>query len=103
MTGRPYLMRFLGFGFRRPKNLVAGLDVAGTVVAVGSDEARFKAGDEVFGISRGSFAEYAAARADKLAHKPAGLSFEQAAVVPISGAPPSRPCAPGASRQDRRF
>jgi NADPH:quinone reductase-like Zn-dependent oxidoreductase len=85
MTGKPYLMRIMGFGFRRPKNRVAGLDVAGTVVAVGSDVARFKASDEVFGISRGSFAEYAAAREDKLAHKPAGLSFEQAAVVPISG------------------
>jgi NADPH:quinone reductase-like Zn-dependent oxidoreductase len=86
MTGQPYLMRIMGFGFRRPKNLVAGLDVAGTVEAVGSDVTRFKAGDEVFGISRGSYAEYAAVREDKLAFKPAGLSFEQAAVVPISGA-----------------
>jgi NADPH:quinone reductase-like Zn-dependent oxidoreductase len=85
MTGQPYLMRIMGFGFRHPKNPVAGLDVAGTVVAVGSDVTRFKAGEEVFGISRGSFAEYAAAQEDKLAHKPAGLSFEQAAVVPISG------------------
>jgi NADPH:quinone reductase-like Zn-dependent oxidoreductase len=84
MTGQPYLMRVMGFGFRGPKNPVAGLDVAGTVVAVGSDVTRFQVGDEVFGISRGSFAEYAAAREDKLAHKPAGLSFEQAAVVPVS-------------------
>jgi NADPH:quinone reductase-like Zn-dependent oxidoreductase len=74
----------MGFGFRRPKNPVPGLDVAGTVVAVGSAVTRFQAGDEVFGIGRGSFAEYAAAREDKLAHKPAGLTFEQAAVVPIS-------------------
>src|SRR5438270_7463491 len=85
MAGRPYLMRIMGFGFRRPKNLVAGLDVAGTVAAVGAEVTRFKAGDDVFGISRGSFAEYAAAPEDKLAHKPAGLSFEQAAVVPVSG------------------
>src|SRR5436309_5936401 len=85
MTGQPYLMRVMGFGFRRPKNRVAGLDVAGTVVAVGSDVTRFQVGDEVFGISRGSFAEYAPVREDKLARKPAGLSFEQAAVVPISG------------------
>lgn len=85
MTGRPYLMRIMGFGFRRPKNRVPGLDVAGTVVAVGSEVTRFQPGDEVFGISRGSFAEYAAAREDKLAHKPASLTFEQAAVVPISG------------------
>jgi len=84
MTGRPYLIRVLGFGFRGPKNPVPGLDVAGTVVTVGSDVTRFQVGDEVFGISRGSFAEYAAAREDKLAHKPAGLSFEQAAVVPVS-------------------
>jgi NADPH:quinone reductase-like Zn-dependent oxidoreductase len=85
MTGQPYLMRVMGFGFRRPKNRVAGLDVAGTVVAVGAEVTRFRAGDEVFGIARGSFAEYAAAREDKLAHKPVNLSLEQAAVVPISG------------------
>lgn len=85
MRGQPYLMRIMGFGFRGPKNRVPGLDVAGTVVAVGSDVTRFQVGDEVFGIARGSFAEYAAAREDKLAHKPAGLSFEQAAVVSVSG------------------
>ena len=84
MTGKPYLMRIMGFGFRGPKNRVAGLDVAGTVVAVGSAVTRFAAGDEVFGASRGSFAEYAAAREDKLAHKPANCTFEQAAVAGIS-------------------
>ena len=85
MAGKPYLMRIIGFGFRRPKNLVPGLDVSGTVVLVGSEVTRFQPGDEVFGISRGGFAEYAAVREDKLAHKPTNLSFEQAAVVPISG------------------
>lgn len=85
MAGKPYLMRIIGFGFRRPKNRVPGLDAAGTVVAVGSDVTRFQPGDEVFGMSRGAFAEYAAVREDKLAHKPANLSFEEAAVVPISG------------------
>ena len=85
MTGTPYLMRIIGFGLRRPKNRVPGIDVAGTVVAVGSAVTSFKVGDEVFGMSRGSFAEYAAARADKLAHKPANVTFEQAAVVGISG------------------
>ena len=74
-----------GFRFRGPKNRVPGLDVAGTVAAVGGDVSRFKVGDEVFGISRGSFAEYAAAREDKLVRKPAGLSFEHAAVVAVSG------------------
>jgi NADPH:quinone reductase-like Zn-dependent oxidoreductase len=85
MRGEPYLVRILGFGFRGPKNRVPGLDVAGTVVAVGADVTGFQAGDEVFGISHGSFAEYAAARQDKLVRKPAGLSFEQAAVVAVSG------------------
>ena len=84
MTGKPYLMRIAGLGFRGPKDRVPGRDLAGTVAAVGSAVTRFAVGDEVYGIGRGSFAEYAVARADKLAHKPASLSFEQAAVVPIS-------------------
>jgi len=85
MAGRPYLMRVIGFGFRGPKNRVPGIDVAGTVVAVGAAVTKFAVGDEVFGISRGAFAEFAAAREDKLAPKPANLTFEQAAVVPVSG------------------
>ncbi len=84
MTGRPYLMRLMGFGFRRPNNRIAGLDVAGTVVAVGSGITRFKVGDAVFGIAEGSFAELALAREDKLARKPSALSFEQAAVCGVS-------------------
>ncbi|HEY8212434.1 MAG TPA: NAD(P)-dependent alcohol dehydrogenase, partial [Myxococcaceae bacterium] len=86
MTGKPYLMRLMGFGFRRPKNPVMGLEVSGTVAAVGASVTRFKVGDEVFGIGQGTFAEYARAREDKLARKPATLTFEQAAVVGISGA-----------------
>jgi NADPH:quinone reductase-like Zn-dependent oxidoreductase len=85
MTGRPYLMRVIGFGVRGPKNRVPGLDAAGTVVAVGSGVTRFAVGDRVFGVTRGSFAEYAAAREDKLARMPQNLTFEQAAVVPVSG------------------
>lgn len=85
MSGQPYLMRVIGFGFRRPKNRVPGLDVAGTVAAVGTAVTRFSVGDEVYGVARGSYAEYAAAHEDKLARKPAGLTFEQAAVVPVSG------------------
>ena len=85
MAGQPYLMRLLGSGFRGPRNRVPGLDVAGTVVAVGPEVTRFAAGDEVFGVARGSFAEYAAAREDMLARKPAALSFEQAAAVAVSG------------------
>jgi NADPH:quinone reductase-like Zn-dependent oxidoreductase len=85
MAGQPYLMRLLGFGFRGPRNRVPGLDVAGTVAAVGPAVTRFAAGDEVFGIARGSFAEYAAARERTLARKPAAVSFEQAAAVAVSG------------------
>ena len=84
MTGRPYLMRIMGFGLRSPKNRVPGRAVAGTVVAVGANVTRFTVGDEVFGVSRGAFADYAAASEDKLAHKPSTLTFEQAAAVPIS-------------------
>lgn len=85
MSGLPYFMRIMGFGFRRPKNPVAGLDVAGTVEALGAEVRDFAVGDEVFGISRGSFAEHAAVRQEKLSPKPAALDFEHAAVVPISG------------------
>jgi NADPH:quinone reductase-like Zn-dependent oxidoreductase len=83
MTGRPYLLRLVA-GVRAPRQPVAGLDVAGTVVAVGPGVTRFRVGDEVFGFGRGTFAEYTAAREDKLARMPAGLTFEQAAVVPVS-------------------
>jgi len=85
MTGEPYLMRLFGYGVRKPKNPVPGQDVAGTVVGIGPDVTRFSVGDDVFGVARGSFAQYAVAREDKLAHKPASLSFEQAAAMPISG------------------
>jgi NADPH:quinone reductase-like Zn-dependent oxidoreductase len=86
MTGKPYLMRIAGLGFRGPKDRVLGRDLAGTVVAVGADVSRFEVGDEVYGVGRGAFAQYAVVREDKLARKPATLSFEQAAVVPISAA-----------------
>lgn len=85
MAGLPFLIRLTGFGVTQPKNPVPGTDVAGRVAAVGADVTRFTVGDEVFGIASGAYAEYAAARESKLAHKPAGLSFEQAAVVAISG------------------
>ncbi len=84
MTGLPYLMRVMGFGLRAPKARVRGTDVAGTVEAVGKNVTRFQAGDDVFGTCDGSFAEYARAREDKLAPKPANLTFEQAATVPTS-------------------
>jgi NADPH:quinone reductase-like Zn-dependent oxidoreductase len=82
MTGLPYLVRLAGP--RRPRDRVRGMDVAGTVDRVGAQVTGFSVGDEVFGICEGSLAEYAVARADKLAHKPAGIGFEEAAVVPVS-------------------
>ena len=85
MVGMPYAMRLVGFGIRAPKNPLLGYDVAGRVEAVGANVSEFREGDEVFGTCRGSFAEYAAARADRLASKPGNVSFEQAAAVPISG------------------
>jgi NADPH:quinone reductase-like Zn-dependent oxidoreductase len=84
MAGQPYLIR-LASGLRAPSNPVPGLDVAGTVVAAGADVTGFAVGEEVFGIGRGSFAEYACARPGKLVRKPAGLAFARAAVVAVSG------------------
>ncbi len=83
MTGKPYALR-LALGFRGPKNPVPGLDLAGTVEAVGPEVTRFAVGDQVFGVGKGSFAEYALAGEDHLALKPASISFEQAGVVPVS-------------------
>jgi NADPH:quinone reductase-like Zn-dependent oxidoreductase len=84
VTGLPYLLRIVGFGLRRPKTRVPGLDVAGRVEAVGRNVIRFQPGDEVFGTCAGSYAEYACARQDKFAPKPANVTFEQAAAVPTS-------------------
>jgi NADPH:quinone reductase-like Zn-dependent oxidoreductase len=85
MTGLPYPIRLAGYGLRAPKNPVLGMDLAGVVEAVGKDVTRFQPGDAVFGIGKGAFAEYARVPENKLAPKPANLSFEQAAAVAISG------------------
>jgi NADPH:quinone reductase-like Zn-dependent oxidoreductase len=85
MAGMPYAMRLAGFGLRAPKNAWLGYDVAGRVEAVGAHAGAFRPGDAVFGTCRGSFAEYAVARADRLALKPDEVSFEQAAATPTSG------------------
>jgi NADPH:quinone reductase-like Zn-dependent oxidoreductase len=85
MTGKPFPVRLAGYGLRAPKNPVLGSDLAGVVEEVGKGVSRFAPGDEVLGIGKGTFAEYAAARQDKLAPMPADLSAEQAAVVPVSG------------------
>jgi NADPH:quinone reductase-like Zn-dependent oxidoreductase len=87
MAGLPYFLRLIipDLGLRAPKSPVPGSDVAGVVAAVGKDVTRFQPGDGVFGIGKGSYAEYTGVTEDKLAAKAANLSFEQAAVVPISG------------------
>jgi NADPH:quinone reductase-like Zn-dependent oxidoreductase len=84
MTGTPYAIRLVS-GLRTPKQRVRGQDVAGEIEAIGDDVHAFRPGDEVFGIGNGTFAEYATARPDKIAPKPANLGFEEAATVPTTG------------------
>jgi NADPH:quinone reductase-like Zn-dependent oxidoreductase len=85
MTGMPYMAR-LAIGFRRPKVAIRGWDVAGIVEAIGANVTGFQPGDDVMGSAEaGSFAELAVTQPDKLVLKPANLTFERAAAVPISG------------------
>lgn len=83
MRGIPYVVR-LGNGLRKPHDLRLGVDMAGVVEAVGSRVTRFKPGDAVFGTGNGAFGEYVLASERRLAPKPAGLSFGQAAAVPVA-------------------
>ncbi|MDX2379220.1 MAG: NAD(P)-dependent alcohol dehydrogenase [Acidimicrobiia bacterium] len=83
MAGLPYLIR-PAYGFRGPRQPIAGIDLAGTVVAVGADVSRFGPGDEVYGTGSGTFAEYAVTSESKLSRKPTNINFEQAAAVPVS-------------------
>jgi NADPH:quinone reductase-like Zn-dependent oxidoreductase len=85
VAGLPYAVRLAGSGIRAPKTPVPGREVAGRIEAVGGD-VTLAVDDEVFGIAEGSFAEYARARAGKLAPKPSNLTFAQAAAVPVSDA-----------------
>src|SRR6266513_1136521 len=85
MEGTPYIMRAMGTGLRKPKSPRLGVDLAGQVEAVGKNVPEFKPGDEVFGTGGGAaFAEYVCARKTKLVLKPANITFEQAAAVPIA-------------------
>ena len=84
MKGKPYAARLV-FGLTGPTVTCPGRDVAGQVEAVGRNVRQFQPGDEVFGGCRGAFAEYACASEAELAPKPAGITFEQAAAVPIAG------------------
>lgn len=83
IRGVPKSMRFM-FGIRRPKSRVPGMDMAGTVEAVGASVSGWQAGDEVFGTCTGAFAEYAVAKPDQLVRKPENLDFEQAAAIGVS-------------------
>ncbi|HYP08827.1 MAG TPA: NAD(P)-dependent alcohol dehydrogenase [Bryobacteraceae bacterium] len=83
-TGRPYFVRMME-GLPKPKNPRLGVDLAGQIEAVGRNVTRFQPGDEVFGAQRGAFAEYVCAPEEALALKPANLTFEQAAAVPVAG------------------
>jgi NADPH:quinone reductase-like Zn-dependent oxidoreductase len=85
VRGKPVFARLMIGGLRKPKITRLGIDVAGEVEAVGSSVTEFKVGDEVFGTCRGAFAEYACATENRLAGKPANISFEHAAAVPIAG------------------
>ncbi|GLZ05232.1 NADPH:quinone reductase [Actinomadura sp. NBRC 104412] len=84
-TGRPYLFRLIA-GLRGPRQKIQGTDLAGTVERTGSKVTAFAPGDEVFGSSPGAFAEYVCVKERRLAPKPHGLTFEEAAASPISGA-----------------
>jgi NADPH:quinone reductase-like Zn-dependent oxidoreductase len=83
MRGAPFIARLQG-GLRKPKDPRLGADIAGRVEAVGNGVTQFKPGDEVFGANAGGFAEYASFPEHRLAIKPANISFEQAAAVPVA-------------------
>ena len=102
LTGRPYLLR-TAFGVGAPKRPIAGMALAGPVVAVGPEVRRFQVGDAVCAeVNRGALAEYACAREKELAKIPAGVSFEDAATLPVAPPPPYRGCAREASRTGNR-
>jgi NADPH:quinone reductase-like Zn-dependent oxidoreductase len=84
MTGKPYFVRLMP-GFHKMNAGVRGSDVAGIVDAVGANVTDLRPGDEVMGVVKGSFAELAMGTTESLVRKPAGLTFEQAAAVPVSG------------------
>jgi NADPH:quinone reductase-like Zn-dependent oxidoreductase len=84
LRGDPLVARLMGIGLTKPKTPVAGIDAAGVVDAVGANVRGLRPGDEVLGFFRGAFAEYACAGEDKVVPKPANLTFEQAAAVPIA-------------------
>ena len=85
LRGEPFLVRLMGFGLLKPKHQILGADMAGRIEAIGKNVTQFKVGDEVFGSGMGGFAEYACLRENTVAYKPANLTFEQVAAVPVAG------------------
>jgi NADPH:quinone reductase-like Zn-dependent oxidoreductase len=89
LRGKPFVVRLMTKGLLKPKNTILGADIAGRVEAVGGNAKQFQPGDEVFGdISAcgfGGFAEYVSVPENALALKPANISFEEAAAVPMAG------------------
>ena len=83
-SGLPYLIRLMGYGLRKPKQKVPGMEIAGHVEAIGMNVTEFEPGDEVFGFCTGGFAEHVSVSRDALVRKPANVTFEQASAVPIS-------------------
>ena len=84
IRGTPYFGRAMGMGWSSPKNPKRGVDFAGEVIAVGKGVTKFKPGDQVFGVAPGSLAEYAWAREHRVALKPAAISWEEAAAIPVA-------------------
>src|SRR6266571_114568 len=88
LRGKPFLMRLMGFGLLKPKNTILGSDIAGRVEAVGRNVKQLQPGDELFGdltkCGWGAFAEYVCAREEAFALKPANVTFEEAAAVPLA-------------------
>src|SRR6266704_3042790 len=88
LRGKPFLMRLMGFGFLKPKHTILGAAMAGRVEAVGRNVTQFQPGDEIFGdltkCGWGAFAEYVCASEDALVLKPANVTFEQAAAIPLA-------------------
>ena len=84
MRGKPFFLRLMSGGLRAPKRKIPGHDIAGRVEAVGKNVTQFKPGDDVFGACRGAFAEYVCAVEDRLVLKPANISYEAAAAVPVA-------------------
>jgi len=85
LRGVPFIVRLMGFGLLKPKHQILGADMSGRVEAIGKNVTQFKAGDEIIGTGMGGFAEYTCISENRAVSKPATISFEQAATIPVAG------------------